>query len=344
MRAIRYLGGYDPVAIEHIDDPEPGPDEVKVRVRAASICGSDVHLLNGEGAPGDPPMTLGHEGAGVVETVGNDVKRVEPGDHVVINYIRSCGDCRPCLKGADNACRNRVSVGHSADGTFAEYIVTPARDAFPISSDVPLEWGSVAACGVATAYHAVTESEMDPGDVTVVFGVGGVGTHAVMWADFFGAGTIVAVDVNDAKLQNAEKYGADLTVNPTEVDVDEVVNRVSDGWGADVVVECSGSAPALKDGLGVIHGANRFETGNVVVVGKHTEPFETDFYGLLGGNLSVSLGHTREELRQIVRLLETGRVDLSHSVSHRLPLNEFERGVELMRKNEEDVRRIILEP
>jgi propanol-preferring alcohol dehydrogenase len=343
MLAARFKEAGKPFVVEEVDTPKIGPGEVLVEVTAAGICGSDVHFYTGEFKPAKIPLIVGHEGAGIVREVGEGVTHLKEGDHVVLHYVLSCGNCKNCMMGYDNRCRNRLSLGYDIDGTFAEYIKIPARSAIKMADHIPLEWGAITACAVSTAYHAVTVAGFQRGDTVVVFGVGGVGLHAVLWARYFGAGKVIAVDLVDSKLEAARKYGADVVVNPEREDVLKIVERETDGWGAAAAIECSGSPRAMEQAIKAIKGKNLFESGTVVSVGLQTKPFQADFWGLREGRLTVSGDHTRNELRQIIRLIEAGRIDLSESITHRVPLEEVNRGVQLVKSRAEHVERVIID-
>jgi propanol-preferring alcohol dehydrogenase len=342
MLAARFKGSGKPFAVEDVEVPDVGYGEVMVELKAAGICGTDVHYRRGEFEPTRIPLILGHEGAGVVRKVGDNVTNVKEGDNVIVHYVVSCGQCKPCLQGYDNRCHYRKSIGHDLDGTFAQYIRIPANNATKVASHVPFEWGAVTGCAVSTAYHAVTVSGMKKGDTVIIFGAGGVGLHAVMWARFFGAGKVMAVDLIDSKLETAEKYGADVLLNPSSKDVLKVVERETDGWGADVAIECSGSSKAMEQAIKAIKGKNMFESGKVVSVGLQTKPFQADFWGLREGCIGVSGDHTRFDLLQIVKLIESGRVDLSGSVTHRFSLEDVNEGVEVVESGKGHVERVVI--
>jgi D-arabinose 1-dehydrogenase-like Zn-dependent alcohol dehydrogenase len=342
MLSARYVGAGKPLVIENVEIPKVNGDEVLIELKAAGICGSDVHYVKGDAHPSKVPITLGHEGAGIIKEVGNKVHNLTVGDHVIVHYVISCGSCKNCILGYDNRCRNRISIGHDVDGTFAEYLKVPEKNAVKIAKHVPFEWGAITSCAVSTAYHAVKISNMSPGDTVVIFGAGGVGLHAVMWAKFFGAGLVIAVDIVDSKLNVAKEYGADLTINSTRENVLEVVNRETDGWGADVAIECSGSSKAMEDAIKVIKGKNYFETGTVVSVGFQKEPFKASFLGLREGAIKVSGDHTLFELYQIIKLLERKRIDLSKSITHTIKLSEVNEAISLIEKRDKHVERIVI--
>lgn len=342
MRAARYHGEED-LRIEDVDRPAPAADEVLVDLRAASLCGSDVNYLSGKTDPASSPITLGHEGAGVVESVGEGVEHVTAGDRVVIHYVESCGTCRPCSRGNDNRCRNRQSVGHHVDGTFAEYIAVPERAVVTLPAGVSFAEGSVAGCAVSTAYHALQRADIDPGDTVVVFGAGGVGLHAVLWAESLGAGTTIAVDLADPQLDAAETYGADVTLNPERDDVLERVAAATDGWGADAAIECSGSSVAMAQAVDAINGDNGYESGTVVSVGIQTEDISVGFGDVREGQLRVSGDHRRSELMEVLTLLETGSVDVSPTLTHEVALENLQDGVDLVREGDETVGRVVVD-
>ncbi|MFB6119738.1 MAG: zinc-binding dehydrogenase [Halobacteriaceae archaeon] len=342
MRAARFHGVGD-LRVEDVERPSIGSDEVLVDVQAASICGSDVNYLDGKTAPATAPITLGHEGAGVVSAVGDAVASVETGDRVAIHYIESCGTCRPCSRGNDNRCRNRDSVGHHVDGTFAEYVAVPERSVLALPDSVSVAEGAVAGCAVATGYHALERADVTPGDSVVVFGAGGVGLHAVLWATVRGASQVVAVDVQDAQLDAAVEYGADLTLNPERHDVLDRIAAATDGWGADVAVECSGSPDAMADAVDAVNGANSYESGTVVSVGIQTEDISVGFDDVREGQLRVSGDHRRSELQEVLTLLGRDTVDVSPTLTHEVSLDDVQDGVDLVRDSDERVGRVVVD-
>ncbi|MFB6138438.1 MAG: zinc-binding dehydrogenase [Halobacteriaceae archaeon] len=343
MLAARYHGEGD-LRLEEVPEPAVDADEVLVDVEAASLCGSDVNYLKGKTDPGNAPITLGHEGAGVVRATGDGVDSVSEGDRVVVHYIRSCGTCSPCIRGDDNQCRNRQSIGHHVDGTFAEAIAVPERSCIALPEGVPFAQGSVAGCAASTGYHAVSHAEVGPGDSAVVFGAGGVGLHAILWADFFGASDVLAVDINDEQLEVASRFGADVTANPTSGDVLDVVADVTDGWGADAAIECSGSPAAIQQALDAVNGENGYESGRVVSVGIQTEAFEVEFGDVREGKLTVSGDHTRADLEEILTVLSSGDVDLGPSITHRYALEDIEDAVAAFNDPDEQLIRAAIEP
>lgn len=346
MLAARLLPNQEGFELEPVEEPIIQADEVLINVRAASLCGTDVHLNEGmipsHKLP-NQPLIVGHEGAGVVEAVGTQVDTINVGDHVVVNYVTSCGDCQWCSQGFDNRCRHRGTIGVDRDGTFAEKITVPVRSALKIDDSVPFGWASLAGCAVATAYHAIDRSGLEDGDTIAVFGVGGVGQHVVLWADFVGAEKIVAIDPATEKLAAIETYGADITLDPEELDVQKRIRDATNGFGVDIAVECSGTSQAMKQAIQSVQSENRFATGAIVSVGKQVNPIEVNFDQLREGKLMVSGDHTQSDLRRIIELLECEDIELSNSITHTVPLTEIQKGIELMRNSDERVGRITID-
>ncbi len=343
MLAARIKKAGKPFVVEQIPVPSIGPDEVLINIRASGICGTDVHYHSGEFTPYKVPITIGHEGAGIITAVGDNVKHLKIGDHVIIHYVVSCGNCEPCLQGHDNRCRNRQSIGIHIDGTFAEYVKVPARNALKMHDSIRFDWGAIAACAVATAYHAVDISGLQRGGTAIVFGVGGIGLHTVLWSKFFGARTVIAVDLIDSKLNAAKEYGADVLLNPTRDDVLAEVDGITDGWGVDVSIECSGSSVAMGQAIKAIKGKNRYESGTVVSVGAQSKPMQIDYWGLREGRLMVSGDHTRYDLQRIIKLLETKKISLDKSITHHIPIHMINDGIKLIESGQEHVERVVVD-
>lgn len=332
--------------VEDVDVPIIGTNEVLIEIQAASLCGSDLEVLTGEGSSRfEYPLIVGHEGAGKVVETGDSVTELKEGDRVAIHYPITCDRCKHCLAGQDNRCPNRESIGTHRDGTFAEYVAVPARNALKLNG-VSDEWGSIASCAVSTAYHAVRVADVSDGDSVIVFGAGGVGLHAIRWADYAGASTVIAVDVADQNLPLARDFGADRTVNPALEDLKALVSSETDGMGTDVAIECSGASAALTNAVAAVNGDNRYASGSVVSVGLQSEPMSAEYWDLREGKLAVSGDHTRGELHQILDLLRKEKIDLSKSITHRFALEDVFDAVSLLTdsKSDEPVGRIVLTP
>jgi S-(hydroxymethyl)mycothiol dehydrogenase len=242
-----------PVSLETIVVPDPGPGEALVRVQACGVCHTDLHYREG-GVNDDFPFLLGHEAAGVVEAVGPDVTNVVPGDYVILAWRAPCGTCRACQRGRPWYCFNSQNATQPMtleDGTvlspalgigaFCELTLVAAGQAVKIDPAVPPQAAGLIGCGIMAGFGAaVNTGGVTRGDSVAVIGCGGVGNAAIAGASVAGARTIIAVDVDDRKLEWAKQFGATHIVNSRQQDPVEAIKALTEGNGADVVVEAVG--------------------------------------------------------------------------------------------------------
>ncbi|WP_233531495.1 L-threonine 3-dehydrogenase [Paenibacillus alkalitolerans] len=311
--------------------PDIGPDEVLVRVKAASICGTDLHIYNWDEWAANTvrtPIVFGHEFAGVVEKTGEDAGHVKPGDHVSAEGHIVCGLCRACRTGNAHVCPNTVSFGITTNGCFAEYAVVKASNIIKNDPSVPHE----IAClqdPLGNAVHTVLSGPV-AGRTVAVIGVGAIGLMAVAVARACGAGRIIAVDVNDYRLRMAESFGADICINSAATPLADAVREATGGWGADAVLEMSGHPAAIPDAF-----AAAANGGRVSMLGIPAQEVSVDFgrdiifkgltvHGITGRRMY-------ETWEQMKGLLGGGRLDMSGLVTHRFRLEEYETAFELVR-------------
>jgi alcohol dehydrogenase len=261
MRAIVYdrFGGSPYLA--DVDDPRPTPDGAVIEVRATGVCRSDWHGWQGH----DPdirslPHVPGHEFAGVIREVGGDVGRWRPGDRVTIPFVAGCGACVVCRRGAPQVCPQQYQAGFSGWGSFAEAVAVRYADAnlVRVPADVGFAEAASFGCRLGTAFRAVVQQgRVGPGDWLAVFGCGGVGLSAVMIGAAAGA-RVIAIDVVPAALEQAARLGAAATISAREHSrPDEAVREIT-GGGADVALDCLGSAPTARQGLGALRQQGRY--------------------------------------------------------------------------------------
>lgn len=249
--------------LETVSLQPPGPDEVRVRIVASGICHTDLGYMQYARAC---PVILGHEGAGVVEQVGERVTHTQPGDHVVINWQAKCGRCRRCLSGRRDLCENiqgtaaprvfwqgaPLSVMLNA-GTFSPYVVVPAGGAVPIRTDMPLEKAALLGCAVATGVGAALRTaKVQPGETVVVIGTGGVGLNVIQGARLALAGQIIAIDLADDRLALAQRLGATDLINSRVLDPVAQVKELTGGRGAEHVFEIVGLPSLMQQGLAML--------------------------------------------------------------------------------------------
>lgn len=338
MRAFRFHGRGRPFELEDVPTPRAEENDVLVRVKAAGICGSDLHYVHGRSTLPRLPAILGHEVAGLVEATGGNVRNVVNGDRVVIHYVVSCGDCVQCNGGRDNACSNYKAIGHHLDGGFAEYISVPSRNVFRLPQEISFAEGAIIGCGVSTPFHALREANLQPGESVAVYGVGGVGMHAIRWAKAFGAGIIVAVDVDRYKLNLATEAGATHAINAKEADPVEVIRGITQE-GVNVALECVGLEGTIGQMIESIASC-----GRAVLVGVLQGKMPVDVLYLLSkrATLIASGDHTRNDLRYVIELVKEKRIDLSRSISHRIPFQRLNEGIEILDQKKENVMRVVL--
>jgi D-arabinose 1-dehydrogenase-like Zn-dependent alcohol dehydrogenase len=247
----------EPLRLTERPEPEPGPGEVLVAVRACGVCGTDLKITGGKLPNINPPRIPGHEAAGVVAKVGEGVSGLAPGMPVTLYYYVSCGHCRNCRSGRGTICTDfRGRLGFERDGGFAEYVLVPAENCIPIPADMSFADAGVLEDAVATPYHAlVTRGGLRAGETVLVMGSGGLGLHAIQVAHAAGA-FVVAVDVDESHLELALHYGADRTIRYTPGSYAEDVRRATDGE-LDMVVETVSRPETIRQNAEALHPGGR---------------------------------------------------------------------------------------
>ena len=343
MRAARLHALGQNVRLEELPYPEPGPGEVVVRLAACGICGSDVPFLEGIMPVAAPlPMTLGHEPAGVVDTVGDGVIDWLPGDRVALHLSPGCGSCRPCLSGHPMSCHDMKAVGFHFDGGFADAACVPSGSLVRVPDEVSLVAAAVATACVATPYHALTcRGLLTAGESVAVIGVGGLGSMAVKLAAVLGAGEVVAVDRSPVALERAEALGATATVLVEAGDPTARI-RSAVGDGADLVLECVGTADTVSIGVRSLVAG-----GRLVCVGVGMESPRIDLPQALFDMWELSVIGTMSshpaDLEEVLRLQAEGRIDIEEVVSHRFALEKVSDALEMLMTKRGDPQRIVIE-
>jgi S-(hydroxymethyl)glutathione dehydrogenase / alcohol dehydrogenase len=341
----------EPLVIEDVDLAAPGPGEIKVEVAACAICHSDIIYAEG-GWGGVLPAVYGHEAAGVVVEAGDGVSGISAGDHVVVTLIRSCGTCAACVQGTPVTCEKRFALDAKSPltrsdgqslvqglrtGAFAEYIVVEASQAVVIPKSVRFDSASLLACGVITGFGAVTNTaSMPPGAFVVVIGAGGVGLNTIQAAAIGGARAVVALDVVDAKLNAAQRFGATHALRADAPDVVNDVRRLADGRGADFVFVAVGARPAIAQAFGMTA-----RSGAVVLVGIPASGVmvEIDPGSIASDNqriLGSKMGGARiqEDIPKLVELYQQGALKLDELISGRYPLERINEAIASVKSGE----------
>ncbi|MFD8497227.1 zinc-binding dehydrogenase [Amycolatopsis sp. NPDC059657] len=336
---------------------DPGPREVRIRVRASGICQSDLSAMNGT-LPALAPGVVGHEGAGEVLEVGSAVDHLVTGDHVTLSFVPPCGSCSSCLRGEPYLCavhaiaafttpRFRVGTtpafGYAGLGTFADEVVLPACGAVKIDQDVPFETAALIACGVLTGVGAVLNTaKVPPGSTVVVIGCGGVGISVIQGARIAGAGVIVAVDPVEAKHGNARRFGATHATTPEGLD--EIRQQVTGFEGFDYAFDVVGHPPTIRSawdsvrrgGSVVIVGAGR---GDAMVEFNAQELFLHD-KKILGSFYGSSQVH--RDTGRMLKLWRAGLLDLDGMISRRIGFEDINNALGVLRQGGTDVIRQVV--
>lgn len=339
----------EPVSLETVIVPDPGPGEAVVTVQACGVCHTDLHYREG-GINDDFPFLLGHEAAGVVEAVGEGVTEVAPGDFVILNWRAVCGDCRACLRGRPWYCFNTHNATQKMtleDGTpltpalgigaFAEKTLVAAGQCTKVDASAPAQVAGLLGCGVMAGLGAaINTGGVTRGDSVAVIGCGGVGDAAILGARLAGASKIIAVDVDDRKLGWAKDFGATHTVNSRTSDVVETVKELTGGNGADVVIEAVGRPETYKQAFYA-----RDLAGTVVLVGVPTPEMTLDLpladvFGRGGSLKSSWYGDClpSRDFPMFIDLYLQGRLDLGRFVSETIGLGDIEEAFAKMRRGE----------
>ncbi|HIS77789.1 MAG TPA: alcohol dehydrogenase catalytic domain-containing protein [Candidatus Caccousia stercoris] len=311
------------------------PRDAIVRVTLSTICTSDLHILRGAVPRANPDIVLGHEFVGVVEEVGEAVHGLRPGDRVAANCITFCGDCWFCRRGFINNCEHGGwELGCRIDGCQAEYVRVPFADTgltkIPdsVTDESALFLGDILASG----YFGAELCKLCPGDSVAVVGAGPVGLCAMACARLFGAARVIALDVDPFRLERAAKLGlADFTVNPREQDAERAVRGLTEGRGADGVVEAAGGADSLETAWRIAR-----PNACVALIAMYEENQTLPLPSMYGKNLIFKTGgvdaiHSSE----LMRLMEAGRLDASFLITHKAPLNRILEGYRVF-ENRED--------
>ncbi|MBQ3791948.1 MAG: zinc-binding dehydrogenase [Clostridia bacterium] len=323
--ALRKLeAGEGHVELREIPRIHPKKDEVLIRVHAAGICGTDLKIRAGK-TWSNPPVTLGHELSGVVEEVGEDVDSYKPGDRVVTETAQIiCGKCRFCRTGNYLMCQKRLSIGYGTDGGMTQFIAVREPIVHRVPDNVSLDEASLCEpCAVAV--HAVYDSVViKPGDTVLVFGCGAIGNLVSQLALSFGATVILSGLSNDKnRLEIARSLGVQYPVNSEETDLQKFVLDLTDGFGADIVFECSGAASAVRSGMSLLRAK-----GSFVQVGLTKPTLEIEYSLLTGREIRLfgTFGHKWDSWETALKLLKTGKINTKALITDRVSLEDWEKG------------------
>jgi propanol-preferring alcohol dehydrogenase len=318
MKAIQLTGIGEPLRLREVPMPQPGPDDVLVRIKAAGICHSDAHYRAGVSIPPALPVTLGHEMAGVAEKTGANVKHIVAGDRVCVHYMAFCGLCHFCSMGREQFCATGQMIGKHRDGGYAQWALVPARSVFVLPGEISFEAAAVMMCSSATSLHALNKARLQPGESVAIFGFGGLGFSALQLALARGAGGVYAVDINPAKLKLAADFGA-IPVDARRGDPVGQIQQMTKGRGVDVALELIG-LPETMD------AAVRCLTvfGRAALVGLTRKSFEVAPYHNVINKEAEVIGvsdHLASELPLLLEMARQGKLRFPADTLRGIPLD-----------------------
>lgn len=326
------------IVIQDVEKPAPAPGEALIQVRASGICGSDVRGFLGTHPEIDRyPVILGHEFSGVVAEVGANVRECAPGDRVIVEPLFVCGDCPACRAGDYHLCRHLTLNGHRKPGSFAEYTIVPSRFVHPMPETLSFEQAALAE-PLAVAVHAVKRLNPKVGELAVVLGAGPIGLLTMQVLKTAGCRLIVS-DLEPFKLDIAKSLGAEHIVNAGEVNVVEFVRDLTDGWGADLAVECAGAKQTLAQSVEVIHkGATALLLG---FTGSDRDEINLTNITITEKTVMGSVIYCRD-FPTTIHLMATGQVQLDPLITHRFPLEDTLPALQTAIKKERILKGLII--
>ncbi|GGX23657.1 zinc-binding dehydrogenase [Streptomyces noursei] len=337
-------------AVEEVPIPVPGPGEVLIEVRAAGVCLSDVHLIDGSLSPFFPidavtktgAVTLGHEVAGVVHTPGPDMKGDwTPGQRVVLQAGEVCGDCPGCLRRM--MCHRPLTRGLDYDGGWAQYTIAREDTLLPIPDDLPFDQAAIIPDAVSTPYAAIVGTgAVRPAQAVGIWGAGGLGAHAVRLARMVGAAPVIAIDPLRSARERALVFGADFALDPLAPNFAEAVREATAGRGLDVAFDFAGVGAARAQAASVLG-----PFGSLVLAGLTPEPVtiaDSTAFCFNSNQVRGHYGSEPEHVEQLVDLASAGRIDLAPSITAHVPLAEAGEAVARLENKVGDPIRLVLTP
>jgi len=317
MKAAVWNGPYD-LSIQDVDVPSPGRGEVLIETKAVGICGSDLEIYDGRFKQSVPPLILGHEGGGIVHTVGDGVSMVHKGDRVSVECVLSCGRCEYCKKGLSGLCENGGVLGMiGANGEYAEFFVAPEKNCHVLPDEI--SWSEAGLIDtLAGPAYAASKLNFPLDSSVAVFGPGPAGLFFCALSKLRGAAKVFLVGTRDYRLKHGPEYGADRLINVHEEDAVESIKAETEGKGVDIVIEAAGSEGALNGSLGVLK-----KGGVMLLYGVHgggpvsvnVQPIQMFEYTVLG---SATIDYP-----PAIKLIKTGKIKVQDLVSHRFTLDQL---------------------
>ncbi len=343
MKAL-VLEEYNRLTYKEMPDPQLGSDDVLIRVKAAGICGSDVHGMDGSTGRRIPPLIMGHEASGVIAEVGSNVIQYQPGLRVTFDSTVYCGVCFYCRRGDINLCDQRRVLGVSCDdyrqhGTFAEYVAVPRHVIYPLPDKITFEQSAmVEPCSVA--FHAVAITPLSLNDTAVVVGAGIIGLLVIQTLRTSGCGQIIAVDLEPARLALARQLGADQGLNPNDDDAVAEIKKMTGNRGADVAFDAVGLNASLKTALGSLR-----KGGVLTLIGNLKSEVELALQTVVTGEITLRGScASRGDYPACLDMIARGAIKVDPLISATAPLADGARWFQRLYKKAPGLIKVILNP
>jgi L-iditol 2-dehydrogenase len=324
--------------------PVPGPREVLMRVKACGICGSDVHGMTGHTGRRIPPIIMGHEATGVIEEIGKDIKKFKVGDRITFDSTVYCNECKYCLQGLINLCSNRMVVGvspgeYKKHGAMAEYVTLPEQILYKLPDTVSFHQGALIE-PLSISMHAVNRGRLRINEKVVVMGCGIIGLMAIQCAKLNGCGTLIAIDMNEARLEMAKKVGADIVVNPAKEKPMDVILSQTGGEGADAVFEAVGLNKTANDALSYVR-----KGGKLILIGNLTPADSFGLQSVVTREITIyGSCASAGEYQDCVDMIGSGRIKVEPYISKVAPLEEGQMWFDKLIAGKDPLYKVLLEP
>jgi L-iditol 2-dehydrogenase len=343
MKAL-LLKEYMQLEVTEVPEPELGPEDLLVRVRACGICGSDIHGLDGSTGRRIPPLVMGHEAAGVVEKVGSAVTKWKIGDRITFDSMISCGKCHFCRAGKTNLCDSRMVLGVSCGdyrrhGAFAEFVAVPQHICYALPDELSFEHAALIEA-VSVAVHAVEVTPVHLGDTAVVVGAGMIGLLTIQAAKNAGCTTVYAVDLDDSKLEMAKKLGAAEGFNPKHCDPAAEIIKRTGGRGADIALEAVGATEPVKTAIASVR-----KGGTVTLIGNVTPKIELNLQSVVTREIRLQgTCGSNGEYPACIDLLVKGLIKVDEIISERVSLEDAAKAFHRLYNHEPNLMKVIVNP
>jgi len=342
MKAFVYHGPEN-MSLDQVPKPKIlKPTDAIVKVTTSTICGTDKHIRHGGLPEVEPGRIIGHEFCGIVEEVGPAVTKFKKGDRVAVSCVTQCMNCFYCRRGMYSQCVDGSWIfGYMIDGCQADYVRVPYADSGMYIIPEGLTDEDVIFVGdiLSTGYYGAEMGRIQPGDTVAVFGSGPVGMCAMATARLWGPANIIAVDIDDSRLEFAQKNGwADMGLNPNKVDVPQAIKDLTEGRGADVTIEANGFEPTFKGALDSVRPG-----GTVFVIGVFETPQTVPMNKLWIKNITITMGLVNaNRIPELINLIKAGKINMKPLITHSLPLSEVAEAYDIFEERRDNAIKVLL--